>query len=454
MRVWLVILSAVATIACSSPAAEREPRPAGASFLADCSLPQLDGRARCGTFEVVENRDQPGRRIALNVVVLSATGPNRQPDSFLPLSGGPGQAAAPLAAMFSRVLADVRRERDIVLVDVRGTGKSNPLPFDIASPPWTRSLDQMPPDAIRGCRDALKQRADLRSYTTAAIAQDLDEIRAALGIDKWNVFGASYGTRLAQEYTRAFGNRVRSMTLHGVAAPSMAIPLPYARDAQRAVDKLLDASTRATLEQVLKQLAREPAVVPTPGGEVAVSAGELSEALRNMLYNARSAAAATAMINAASNGDYTAAAEAVLRQREGFSTDIALGMFLSVTCTEDIPRITEAAIAEATRNTFLGDYRVRQQMTACRTWFTEPIAASPAPPLRSDVPALLISGEVDPVTPPANGEEVARTLPNARHVVIPGHGHTMSLGQPCISATLQRFIQTANAGSLDLSCLQ
>jgi pimeloyl-ACP methyl ester carboxylesterase len=396
----------------------------------------------------------PGRRIPIQVVVLKATGNAPQPDALVPLQGGPGQAGTPLAVMFSRLFADVRRERDIVLVDVRGTGKSNPLYCDIASPPWTRSLDLMPPDAIRGCRDALQQRADLRSYTTDIIAKDLDDIRIALGIERWNVFGASYGTRLAQEYTRRFGAHVRTLTLHGIAAPSMAIPLPYARDAQQAIDKLLDVPTRATLERVLKQLTRQPAVVSTGSGDVAVSAGELSEALRNMLYNARSAAAATAMITAASNGDYRAAAEAVMRQREGFSTDIALGMFLSVTCTEDIPRITEEAIAENTRNTFLGDYRVRQQMTACRTWFTDPIAAADTSPLRSDVPALLISGEVDPVTPPTNGEEVARTLPNARHVVIPGHGHTMSLAHPCINAALRRFLDTANARALDLSCLQ
>ena len=422
--------------------------------MSECTPSHVDGLALCGTYDVVENRATPGRRISLNVIVLRATGSKPQPDPFLPLSGGPGQAATPLAGMFAQLLDDVRRERDIVLVDVRGTGKSNPLYCDIASPPWIRSFDLMPPDAIRGCRDELQRRADLASYTTTAVAQDLDEVRAALGVETWNVFGVSYGTRLAQEYARAFGPHVRTLTLHGIAAPSMAIPLPYARDAQQAVDKLLDAPTRAMLLEVLQQLAREPAVVPTPAGEVAVSAGELSEALRNMLYNARSAAAATEMIQAARNGDYRAAADAVMRQREGFSSDIALGMFLSVTCSEDIPRITEPAIAEATRHTFLGDYRVRQQMTACRQWMPKEVVAQAAQPLRSDVPALLISGEVDPVTPPGNGDEVARTLPNARHVVIPRHGHTMSLGQPCINAALQRFLETANARDLDLTCLQ
>ena len=451
-RLWGGIAAAALLVAgCSSPAAERS-RPVS-GFLRACDLPGVSGAALCGAYEVPENRDDPGRRIPIAVVVLKATGRSSQPDAILLLQGGPGQAGTPLADVFSRLLAEVRRERDIVLVDVRGTGKSNPLSCNIASPPWTQSLDLMPPEAIRACRDALQQRADLRLYTTAIIARDLDDIRAALGIERWNVFGASYGTRLAQEYTRAFGVRVRTLTLHGVAPPSMAIPLPYARDAQQAVDKLLDGATRATLERVLEKLSHEPAIVPTPTGDVAVSAGELSEALRNMLYDARSAVAATRLIHAADAGDYREAAEAVLRQRRGFSDDIALGMFLSVTCTEDIPRITEAAISEATRDTFLGDYRVRQQMTACRNWVEGTAAEQAGQPLRSDVPALLISGEVDPVTPPGNADEVARTLPNARHVVIPGHGHTLSLGNPCIGTALKQFIQTANARDLDLSCL-
>jgi pimeloyl-ACP methyl ester carboxylesterase len=348
MPVLLALLLVVAS-ACSRPAADEAH--AAPAFLRNCVLPNVEGQTLCGTFEVDENREQPSRRIGLRVVVLKATGRNAQADPFVPLQGGPGQGGTHLAAMYGRLLAGIRASRDIVLIDVRGTGQSNPLHCDIASPPWTRSLDLMPPDAIRACRDSLQQRADLRLYTTAIIAQDLDDVRAALGVERWNVFGASYGTRLAQEYTRRYGSRVRTLTLHGVASPSMAIPLPYARDAQQAVDKLLDGRTRTVLADVLRHLAQEPAIVPTATGDVAISAGELSEGLRNMLYNARSAGAATDMIHAAAAGDYRAAADAVLQQRRGFSGDIALGMFLSVTCTEDIPRITEAAIADATRDT-------------------------------------------------------------------------------------------------------
>ena len=455
MPVLVALLIAVAAAACTSRAADERQATAARGepgFLSDCVLAGVDGRALCGTFEVAENREQPGRKISLNIVVLLATGNDPQPDPLVPLQGGPGQAATPLAGTYGRLFAGIRERRDILLVDVRGTGRSNPLHCDIASPTWARSTDLMPLDAIRACRGALQQRADLRYYTTADLTRDLDELRRAMKIGQWNLFGGSYGTRLAQEYTRAFPAAVRTMTLHGVAAPSMAIPLPYARDAQAAVDRLLDEPTRARLGVILERLRTEPVAVPTPAGDVTVAAGTLAEALRHLLYDARSAPAATAMIRDAYDGNYVRAAEEVARQRGTFSGDIAMGMFLSVTCAEDIPRISESSIASATQGTFLGDYRVRQQMAACREWPAGRAAPLGATQLVSSVPSLLISGEVDPVTPPHMAEEVARGLSNAAHVVLPGHGHTLSVGIPCIRAALQRFVATASPRALDLSC--
>jgi pimeloyl-ACP methyl ester carboxylesterase len=425
-----------------------------AAWLRECDIRDVDGRVLCGTFEVSENRQRPNdRRIGLRVLVLKATGDTPQPDAFMPLAGGPGQAATAFAAMDARTYADIRRNRDIVLVDVRGTGGSNPLHCDIASAPWVSSPDVMPPGAIRACRATLAQRADLRMYTTEQIARDLDELRAALGIERWNVFGASYGTRLAQEYTRAFGARVRTLTLHGIAAPSLAIPLPYARDAQATVDRLFDEQTRKDLVAVLAALAKAPVKVSIESLEVMVSAGNLSEALRHMLYNAAAAPAAADIVRAAAAGDYTPAAREVLRERRTFTHDFALGLFLSVTCAEDVARIDETAISMATRDTFLGDYRVRQQMEACRNWDVGTAPRTLATPLTSNVPALLISGEVDPVTPARMGAEVARTLPNARHVVLARHGHTLSIGRGCMRAALARFVESATTAGIDFSCV-
>jgi pimeloyl-ACP methyl ester carboxylesterase len=452
VRPWVITFAAIVAAACSSPSAVQQKN--DAAWLRECEIRDVDGRVLCGTFEVPENRQRPNdRRIGLRVVILKATGDTPQPDAFVPLAGGPGQAATALAAMDARIYADIRRNRDIVLVDVRGTGGSNPLHCDIVSPPWVTTPDVMPPGAIRACRDALTQRADLRMYTTEQIARDLDELRAALGIERWNVFGASYGTRLAQEYTRAFGPRVRTLTLHGVAAPSLTIPLPYARDSQATVDRLFDQQTRKDLAAVLAALAKEPAKVSIDSLDVMVSAGNLSEALRHMLYNAGAAPAAAQMIRAAAAGDFTPAAREVLRERRTFSHDFALGLFLSVTCAEDVARIDEAAIPAASHGTFLGDYRVRQQIEACRNWDVGTAPPTLATPLTSDVPALLISGEVDPVTPPRMGAEVARTLPNGRHVVLARHGHTLSIGRGCMRAALAKFVDSGTTAAIDFSCV-
>ena len=177
--------------------------------------------------------------------MLKATGASPKPDPIVPLQGGPGQAAVPLADFYARTLAPLREERDIVLIDVRGTGRSNPLGCDIADAGSASSSDRPSPAAITACRTALESRADLRLYTTANIARDLDDVRRAMGIARWNLYGTSYGTRLAQEYLRRFGAHVRTVTMKGIVPPSLVIPLPYARDAQTALEASIDAATRA-----------------------------------------------------------------------------------------------------------------------------------------------------------------------------------------------------------------
>ena len=312
--------------------------------------------------------ERGGRTIGLNIAVLKATGASPKPDPIVPLQGGPGQAAVPLADFYARTLAPLREERDIVLIDVRGTGRSNPLGCDIADAGSVSSSDLLPPAAITACRTALESRADLRLYTTANIARDLDDVRRAMGIARWNLYGTSYGTRLAQEYLRRFGAHVRTVTMKGIVPPSLVIPLPYARDAQTALEASIDAATRAQLSRVLAGLRGKPEIVAHDGRQVTISEGLFAEAVRNLLYNPASAPAATRIIQTAAEGDFDAAAASILRLRRAFSTDLSLGMFLSVTCTEDIPRIDPSRIDEAVRGTFLGSYRIRQQMAACRQW--------------------------------------------------------------------------------------
>jgi len=418
----------------------------------DCALPGATGPVACATFDVPEDRERRGRTISLNIAVLKATGPARKPDPIVPLQGGPGQGAVPLADFYARTLAPLREERDIVLIDVRGTGRSNPLTCNVAAPESLRSGDMLPAEAIRACRKAHESRADLRLYTTDAIARDLDDVRRAMRVERWNLYGTSYGTRLGQEYVRRFGSSVRTVTMKGIVPPSLAIPLPYARDAQVALEASIDARTRTQLSEVLAGLRSRPVTIAHEGRELTISEGLFAEALRNLLYNPASAPAASRMIQSAAAGDFQAAAATVLRVRTAFSGDLSLGMFLSVTCAEDIPRIDAARIDEMVRGTFLGSYRIRQQMEACRHWPAGTRLAGNATPVVSDVPALLFSGDLDPVTPPRFGQEVVRSLPNGRHIVLKNNGHAIGPAAPCVAAIMKPFIDRASVRGLNTAC--
>lgn len=455
MKLWCACgtcLLVVALVVLFANRTAPQTKPATALTFTSCSVPDVPGSVVCGTFDVPEDRERAGRTISLNIVVLKATGSTPKPDAIVPLQGGPGQGAVYLAGFYARTLATLREERDIVLVDVRGTGRSNPLACDVAAHESLGSGDLLPPAAITGCRKALEARADLRHYTTDAIARDLDEVRRAMGIERWNLYGTSYGTRLAQEYIRLVRPHVRTVTLKGIVPPSLVIPLSYARDAQVALEASIDAATRQQLSALLAGLRGRAVTVAHEGRQLTISEGLFAEALRNLLYNPASAPAASRMIQSAAAGDFQAAAATILRLRTAFSSDLSLGVFLSVTCAEDIPRIDSARIDEMVRGTFLGSYRIRQQMEACRHWPAGTRRADSATPVVSDVPALLFSGDLDPVTPPRFGEEVVRSLRNGRHIVLKNNGHAMGPSAPCVGAIIKQFIDRASVRGLDTGC--
>src|SRR6187455_2828984 len=204
--------------------------------------------ALCGTVTVFENRHTAiGRQIRLWVVVLPSLASTASDDPLFFLAGGPGQAAAQLASQIRGVFRQVQRTRDIVLVDQRGTGKSNPLNCR-SSASSLREMTEGSSAALARLRRCLEgYDADVRLYTTDIAMDDLDDVRAFLGYDRINLYGGSYGTRAALVYLRQHGEHVRTMILDGVAPTDMRLPLFVARDAQRSLDTWLgrcEAETR------------------------------------------------------------------------------------------------------------------------------------------------------------------------------------------------------------------
>ena len=428
---------------------------------------QLD--ALCGTYQVWENREaKAGRKLTLNIVLLPALSSSPAPDPVFYLSGGPGGAST--RAVYNDPL---RQERDLVFVDQRGTGEPDRLSCALAGrdDDLQSSLgEQFPLDAVRRCRDELGKKYDLTRYTVAAAVDDFDEIRAWLGYGKVNLIGGSYGTRTAQIYLRRHPKSVRTATLWGVVPNDEPVAYSHAAGAQRVLDLTLggceeDAAchakfpdVRKDFQAVMDRLSQGPVEVEVPHPKtgkvtpVRLSREVVAEGIRNVLYSAEASAALPVLFHQAAAGDWKPLGATAVAAMAGLEDIITRGLFFSVTCAEDIPFIDPAQIAAHTAGSFLGDYRIRRQTAACALWPKAKIDPAQREPLHSDVPVLLINGDLDPVTPPDFGRLASRFLTQSLHIVEPFAGHEES--PPCVEGLADEFVRRGTVQGLDTSCLR
>jgi pimeloyl-ACP methyl ester carboxylesterase len=475
------IAAASALAAVVVPGATTRQHSAPRLTLTACTLPGIDSasaNAQCGTLTVPENRaTSRGRTIGLRVVVLPATGPDRAPDPVFFIAGGPGSSIVAEAGFLARHPSGLRERRDLVLVDQRGTGGSAALDCPFYGPPGSLQSflgEFMPLDAVRRCREMFAKERDLTQYTTTVAARDLDDVRAALGAERINLSGGSYGTRASQEYMRRFPNRVRSATLFGLVPPSLHMPQNFARDAQRSLDAVIaecaaDAPCKTAFpnlpddaRRAFDRLRQSPASVTVPhprtGQPTAVTLtyNMMAETLRYMLYQSTGAALVPAVLHQGASGDFTWIARRALRERGAMTGNGNFdGVYLAITCMEDVPFTDSTREAADAKGTFLGEYRMWQQRAACNAWGQTPVPQEFHTPLRSTVPVLLVTGANDPVTPPRHAAEVARTLPNALNVVVPFGGHSLAglEGIECIHRLQRETIERGSVAGLDTSCV-
>ena len=413
---------------------------------APCPRILADVEVLCGTVTVPEDRaGSQRRRIAINYIVVPARRSASHEPVFL-FAGGPGQGSTTIAPLTMGWLAPVRETRDLVFVDQRGTGSSNPLTCksDSHTRPEQAFGHVFRPDVVRDCRAALEPRADLTRYTTSHAVDDIDDVRARLGYERILLWGGSYGTRLAQAYARRHPSRVVAMVLDGVAPFDIQLPSTYARGAQEAIDRVFAACRGSAacaeaypdlereFDDILARLRAGPVETsvrrrdgrPVP---VRLTAGDFGYAVRGILYDSEAAARLPEMIHrAAATGDLSAFAQRYWARAVTLERVIAHGLHLSVLCPEDVALVQEAELEARTRGTFLGRYLFDEYREACRQWPPVPVDPEMTRPLAVDVPVLLLSGYFDPVTPPAFAERVARSLPASRHVVDPSGGHGVS----------------------------
>ena len=438
------------------------PATAAPATTRSCHLPGVEEALRCLTLPVPL---EPGKPAALNlhVTIAPALRQGARPDPLFVLAGGPGEAGSDVLPLLSTAFRRVRATRDIVFIDQRGTGLSGKLECPSDADEDAQMTDLEADAALRRCIAASK--ADFAAYTTAAAARDIDAVRRALGYEKINLWGGSYGTRLAQAYARAYPAGVRTLTLDAVAAPDQVIPAG-GRDAQAALDQLFaqcakDAACaraypnlRGEFDALVGKLDAAPLKLNLPDPrtarqvDVTMTSARLLDTVRNMLYSPADARRLPFLVHSASQGRWQP-----FVARRNLAADFsaegspATLLHLAVVCAEDMPRFTPAlAAADASPLTrTLGD-RLRGLCRAMN------VPAVPyAPPARIAAPALLLSGALDPVTPPRRARDAARYMDHAQLLTAPNVGHGVSqLG--CAPRLLRAFLDRPDAKA-DGACL-
>ena len=418
--------------------------------------------ARCETVAVPLDPAEPdGPTVDLFVARIAALSAEPRPDPLVLIAGGPGQSTVDMYLQLRGAFEQARRDRDLILVDQRGTGRSA-AGFD-CSVPDDLSLDTtgavVLERVVDECLAGLK--SNPRFYTTSVAVQDLDRVRAALGIEQWNLYGVSYGTRVAQHYLRRFPDRVRSVVLDGVVPAPLALGPDVAREAQRALEQIFarcaaDAGCGARFAELPQHfvdvLARLDA--PAAGAEPPpLTALELRTLVRFMSYSVATVALLPVLIEEAHGGNYSPLAGQARTLLRDLPESLSFAMSNSVMCTEDSP-YASADTGEGLSETYLGTTIVEGMGLICERWPVGAIDDDLKTPVVSDKPVLLLSGEFDPITPPAYAERaIAGGLGNSVHVVGRGQGHGL-VPVGCVPRILRAFLETPPPGELDASCLE
>ena len=443
------------------------PLPAAEPEFSDCRLAagSASVRARCVTLEVPLDYDgHSSERIKLHVAVVAARAARPEPDPVVLLSGGPGQSASQSLVELRHLFRGLREHREIVVVDQRGTGASSALDCPgtrVVDDPFALSADtRLAMARIADCRKSLA--LDPRHFNSDAAVADLERVRQALGYEHFNLYGFSYGSRVAQLYAARFPDHTRSVVMDAVLPLGVALGSTVDESATRVIDAELArcgalrecnqafpelGQRYAALLEALAQSPREVEFDHPRSGEtqlLAVDAGGLQRMLRLLAYQPETRSMIPLLVHRAAEGRLAPLValahdfEASLDQRINWLAH------LSVLCREDLSHIPEAVVANSRE---LGNLAL-----ACKAWDV-PARAAFDGRLPESVPMLMLSGEHDPVTPPEPVAALAENSDQWRAVTVPGQGHIVSI-RGCLSARVRAFFDTPEVDALDMSCVE
>jgi len=430
--------------------------------LVDCRISAGPGApsisAQCGELERPLDPANPGAgSVSLKVAVVPALTLEPAADAFVPIAGGPGASSIRFYAGWAHAFERVRQQRDILLVDQRGTGESAPMSCpvedDLTDAEYTTELTLQ---AVEECLAALPH--DPRFFTTSIAVKDLEAVRVALGYDALNLYGSSYGTRVAQHFARRYPSSTRTIIIDGVVPPQVPLGPEIATESQRALDRVLercaddpDCSGRfpalredfQRLQDTLKTGSVSVSVPnPVTGALETLDFGQehMAVAIRLLLYSARSIALIPLSISEAANGNYTPLAAQFQLTAASLSEALNIGMHNAVMCTEDIPFIDFDAVDQAAIDaSYLGPLQLEVIRTMCSVWPQGPMDEDLLTPLATDKPVLLLSGDADPITPPRYAELAAVDLERAWLLTGTNQGHGLG-AVGCMPRVIASFI--------------
>ena len=446
--------------------------------LEDCRInagPGMPGvKARCGTMLRPENPADPdSTEIEIRVAVVPALNLSPEPDPVVPIAGGPGQGSIEFYLLVRHAFEDLRRDRDILLIDQRGTGESArmdcPLDDDQLLFESEFSVDDTM-TFIEQCLGELPH--DPRYFTTSVAVTDIEAIRQALGYTALNLYGVSYGSRVAQHFARRYPESTRTVIVDGVVPPQISLGPEIATESQKAVDSILarcaeDAACNdrfpdivSTFERVVAELREAPIEVAVPHPNtgrierLSFGPGHFAGAVRLLVYSPSTIALLPLFIHEAGQGNYGPLAAQFMLTALQMQDTLAIGMHNAVMCTEDIPFLDTTTIDhDLIAASYMGSFQLEMLEAMCSVWPAGPIDAEFKVPLTTDIPFLLLSGDADPITPPRYADMAAVDLGKAAHLVGKHQGHgQITVG--CMGRIVADFVAAADPASLDAKCME
>ena len=429
--------------------------------------PQQTVRGTLNVFE--DNIANNGKKIPLNIEVVPArTGVAKEAPMFI-IMGGPGQAATDLVSFFSEIFEKINLESDLVFIDQRGTGKSNPLQLKVVY----NSLQDYFRDEfnvnkiIKESYDSLSQISNLENYGTKNAINDIEKVRQEMGYDKINLYGTSYGTRVVMAYTNKYPGRVRTVTLKGLVPPGLVIPYNFAEDAQRSLDLLIkdcreDSACNFTFPDLGKEIRSffsKPfplkIEIENPGTnqkeQIELNKETIALNLRVLLMSPSSTKTIPYLFTEANKGNFTPLTDMILMIKKSYVHGIYDGMTLCVVCNEDYPALAKMPSENGDRN-FLKDYWIQRIKNACSIWNKEKKELPETIIEKQDIPALIISGNRDAATPPKYGEQALKYFTNGRHIIIKQGSHSFDGLRNCVENIICEFVVNGEAAHLKADC--